>query len=66
MTLHGIYPQDIVLCDVRGERFHATVADSPMNGDVQVVPLHKGHGKARVVTARQVVGHWRRRRGGQG
>jgi hypothetical protein len=60
MTLNGIRPDDIVHCDVRGERFYATVTDPPHRGEVAVATMCRE--RARIVTARQVIGHWRKRR----
>jgi hypothetical protein len=62
MRLTGIKVGDIVHADVRGQRFYAMV-EQPDDGAVQVTSLN---GKAlgySLLTARQVVGHWRRAAG---
>lgn len=59
MKLHGIKPGDLVLCDVRGSRFHARVGCRPVDGGLTVQPIER-HITTRTVTARQVLAHWRR------
>jgi hypothetical protein len=59
VTLTGIRSGDIVECDVRGERFFA-FASSNGKGEIEVESLHCH--RFRIVTARQVVGHWRKRK----
>lgn len=59
MRLNGVKAGDLVLCDVKGRRFHAEVTDTPGDGDLQVRPLTPAV-TYRHVTARQVLEHWRK------
>ena len=58
MNISPIRPGDIVLCDVRGHRFHADVRDR-IPGALEIKPISPGanYGTAK---SRQVVGHWRK------
>jgi hypothetical protein len=57
MTTQGIKPGDIVKCDIRGQLFYAMVITK---GDtLEVEPLDRRI-TFRNVTARQVVGHYRK------
>lgn len=61
MNLSGVKPDDIVMCDVRGDRFFAQVG--ARNGDGSKLPITSLTGRpipALQVSARQVVGHWRK------
>jgi hypothetical protein len=58
MNTAGIHPGDLVLCDVRGARFHAYVKEHT-DGGLAVRPIERGI-TYRQVTARQVIAHWRR------
>lgn len=59
MKLSGLKEGDIVLCDVRGMRFHAFVQDGATR-PLAVMPLDHKRISHRSVTARQVIGHWRK------
>lgn len=60
MTIATVREGDIVHCDVKGRRFHALV-ESKTGGHLHVRPIEPNISYRRV-TARQVIGHWRRRR----
>jgi hypothetical protein len=64
VNLASVKEGDIVRCDVRGDRFYA-LAQSEVEHDgtrrgIQVDSLTGRPIPARFVTARQVVGHWRK------
>lgn len=68
MNTGSIKPEDIVQCDVRGDVFFARVRakgreqDARLRGrEIMVLPI--GRGGVRIVTARQVVGHYRKAKG---
>lgn len=63
MNISPIRPGDIVLCDVRGHRFHAEVKDRKP-GALDIKPISPG---ANYCTAksRQVVAHYRKSKAGQ-
>lgn len=66
MRLQGIRAGDIVLCDVKGRRFHAEVTTTPTSAELEVRPLLRGITYRRV-SSRSVLEHWRkagRRAGG--
>ena len=58
MRLSGVKGGDIVECDVRGRRFHATVT-KPTDDGLDVRPLQSGVNYFHV-SARQVLHHWRK------
>jgi hypothetical protein len=58
MNITGIREGDLVLCDVRGARFHAYVQARDERG-LAVRPIERGI-SYRHVTARQVIAYWRR------
>jgi hypothetical protein len=58
MNITGIREGDLVLCDVRGVRFHAYVQAREDHG-LDVRPIERGI-SYRHVTAHQVIAHWRR------
>ena len=62
MRLDAIHVGDLVLCDVRGDRFHAEVTEVAA-GELHIDARRVNGGRAtqRTVTARQVVGHYRAR-----
>ena len=60
MSLAGIREGDIVCCDVRGDRFYAIAGGKAAEGRLPVSSLTGRPIPALRVTARQVVGHWRR------
>lgn len=60
MILAPIQPGDIVLGDVKGRRFHATVTGKDKTG-LAVEPIERGV-TYRHLAANQVKGHWRQRR----
>lgn len=60
MVTGGIKPGDLVKCDVKGRVFYAEVT---AKGDtVEVMPVSPGI-TYRSVTARQIVGHYRKAKG---
>lgn len=61
MRTQGISPGDIVHSDVRGQRFFAVVT-SREGGELQIEPLDNRYTYRRV-TARQIVGHYRKAKG---
>lgn len=65
MNISDIKPNDIIRCDVRGERFYAIVEkpvklDKELNRRVMLVSSLRGSIPARLISARQVVSHWRK------
>jgi hypothetical protein len=60
MTTQSIKPGDIVKCDIRGQVFYAHVVSKGDRLDIE--PLDK-RVTFRNVTARQVVGHYRKAKG---
>lgn len=72
MNSTGIKAGDLVRCDVRGGRFWARVS-APMREveglgkriTLEALLGHREHLPAKWVTSRQVIGHWRERRGSQ-
>lgn len=63
MLVQGINPGDILLCDVRGDRFYALATVVPVGGrgaKVQIESLTRRPIPALAVTSRQIVGHWRK------
>ncbi len=67
MRLQGIRAGDLVLCDVKGRRFHAEVTTSPTGAELEILPLLRAITYRRV-SARSVKEHWRKagRRDGGG
>ncbi|MGH2893878.1 MAG: hypothetical protein ACRDPM_11545 [Solirubrobacteraceae bacterium] len=66
MRLQGIRAGDLVLCDVKGRRFHAEVTTTPAGAELEVRPLMPAVTYRRV-SSRSVKEHWRkagRRTGG--
>ena len=65
--MQGIRAGDIVLCDVKGRRFHAEVTTTPTGAELEVRPLARGITYRRV-SSRSVREHWRKagRRAGGG
>jgi hypothetical protein len=61
MQLNPIRPNDIVLCDIRGQRFFATVKGK-VPGKVSIMPIQNGY-NFYSATARQIKGHYRRAKG---
>lgn len=59
MTTQSIKVGDVVECDVRGDRFFGTVAERDRR-ELTVRPIGVRERYPRIVTARQVVGHYRR------
>ena len=59
MRLQGIRAGDLVLCDVKGRRFHAEVTTTPTGADLEIRPLLPAITYRRV-TARSVREHWRK------
>ena len=64
MTVSTINDGDIVQCDVRGVRFYGIVIydGNTKRGEIAVEPISNGQPKIRIVKAREVVGHWRKRK----
>jgi hypothetical protein len=63
MNLASVCPEDIVLCDVRGDRFYALVREHDRQAGRAPLTIASLTGRpipAYHVTARQVVGHWRK------
>lgn len=60
MSLAGVRAGDIVYCDVRADRFYAVVKCPAAAGKVPIESLTARSIPALRVTARQVIGHWRR------
>jgi hypothetical protein len=58
MRLGGVRAGDLVLCDVRGARFHAEVTGCDENG-LAVRPLQRAI-TYHYVRPRQVIAHWRK------
>jgi hypothetical protein len=64
MNTTGIREGDLVLCSVRGVRFHAYVQAREDRG-LAVRPIERGI-SYRHVTARQAIAHWRRSKQSRG
>lgn len=62
MRTQGIKAGDIVHCDVRGQRFYATVSERTDEG-LQLDKLNSQFLPAYVVKPRQVIGHYSKRKG---
>jgi hypothetical protein len=60
MSLAGIRGGDVLRCDVRGDRFYALAKAQAVEGKVPIESLTGRPIPALRVTARQVVGHWRK------
>lgn len=58
MVLGSVKPDDIVLCDVRGDRFYARAVVINADGALQIESLTGRPIPAMWVGSRQVVGHW--------
>jgi hypothetical protein len=63
MLLARIRVGDLVLVDIKGRVFHAEVEDTDRDG-LAIRPLNH-HDTYRHAKARQVIGHWRKARGGE-
>jgi hypothetical protein len=59
MRLQGIRAGDLVLCDVKGRRFHAEVTTTPTGAEIEVRPLLPAVTYRRV-SSRSVIEHWRK------
>ena len=59
MRLQGIRAGDLVLCDVKGRRFHAEVTTSPSGAELEIRPLQRAVTYRRI-TSRSVIEHWRK------
>jgi hypothetical protein len=59
MRLQGIRAGDLVLCDVKGRRFHAEVTTTPSGAELEIRPLLRAITYRRV-TSRSVLEHWRK------
>jgi hypothetical protein len=65
MRLATVHEGDIVAADVRGERFYGIVTDDVETGPREIAVRPIGNGRERfprIVTPRQVVDHWRKRK----
>jgi hypothetical protein len=62
MTIGRIKENDVVHCDVRGQRFWALAVEDGARGTLTVEPLRASKPRT-VVKARQVIGHWRMQKG---
>jgi hypothetical protein len=63
MNLSGVKAEDIIYCDVRGDRFYASVEERQKQGPRLYLAIKSLTGRpipALRVTARQVVAHWRK------
>lgn len=60
MQLGAIREGDIVLADVRGDRFYALVSAGASGGVINIGSLTGRPIPAHALKARQVVGHWRK------
>jgi hypothetical protein len=60
MNLGGVREGDVVCCDVRGDRFYALARGGPTEGKLPISSLTGRPIPALRVTARQIVGHWRK------
>lgn len=61
MNISPVREHDVVECDIRGDRFFAKAGPFASKGQLIVHPINGGgRGHTRYVTARQVVGHYRR------
>lgn len=63
MNLARVCPEDIVLCDVRGDRFYAVVREHDRRRAAAPLRIESLTGRpipALHVKARQVVAHWRK------
>ena len=60
MRTQGVKPGDIVECDVRGQTFFARVVE--LGDAISIEPLSRQI-TYRQVTARQIVGHYRKAKG---
>jgi hypothetical protein len=60
MSLAGIRAGDVLCCDVRGDRFYAVAKAAATEGRVPIASLTGRPIPALRVSARQVVGHWRK------
>lgn len=63
MTIGGVRVEDLVRRDVRGDRFWAKVIGEADGGKLTIESLTGRPIPAMHVSARQVVGHWRMRKG---
>lgn len=66
MTLQRVASGDLVRCQISGVRFFALVTGAAKDRELPVKPLPGAggyHPTVRHVTARQVIGHWRQRKG---
>lgn len=64
MTIGSVRAGDLIRCDIRGDRFFAIVVTGP--GADKKVTIESANGRpipSLVVGARQIVGHWRKRKG---
>jgi hypothetical protein len=61
VTLANVQPDDIVLCDIRGQQFYA-IAKSKIEGkrELEVEPIDKRNGPVRIVKSNQVKTRYRR------
>ena len=59
MRLQGIRAGDLVLCDVKGRRFHAEVTTTPSGAELEIRPLLRAITYRRVAS-RSVLEHWRK------
>jgi hypothetical protein len=63
VTIGGIHENDVVRCNVRGDRFWARATGEAEDGTLPIVSLNGRPIPTLRVRARQVVGHWRMRKG---
>ncbi len=60
MSLAGVRAGDVLCCDVRGDRFYALAKAAAAEGKVPIASLTGRPIPALRVSARQVIGHWRK------
>jgi len=60
MSLAGVRASDVLCCDVRGDRFYALARAAAAEGKVPIASLTGRPIPALRVSARQVIGHWRK------
>jgi hypothetical protein len=63
MTIGSVRHGDVLRCDVRGDHFWARAIGEVTDGKVQIEALNGRPIPALRVTARQIIGHWRMRKG---
>lgn len=60
MTISNVQPEDIVLCDVRGQEFYGVVVEKDKQELVVRPIIQRIKGETRIVTSRQVKARYKR------